>query len=110
MWQKASRKPRKCLKTVCWLPPRSGAVKASLTLSGLQVREPHQFQDWVQADVVTCLFCLTKGDYFLANDEGDRAPEERKETLHFPSLGAEAAKHPVCMTPLDTEDRAQHSS
>lgn len=44
-----------------------------------------------KADVVTCLFCLAKGQYFLADDEGDKALEERKETLYSLSLGTEAA-------------------
>lgn len=43
-----------------------------------------------KADVVTCLFCLAKGQYFLADDEGDKAPVERKETLHSLFLGTEA--------------------
>lgn len=44
-----------------------------------------------KAAVVTCLFCLAKGQYFLADDEGDKATEERKVMLCSLSLGTEAA-------------------
>lgn len=43
-----------------------------------------------KAGVVTCLFCLAKGQYFLTEDDGGKASEERKETLHSLSFGTEA--------------------
>lgn len=65
-------------------------------LPGLPELEPHQFQDWFpvpgrKADVVICLLYLAKGQSFLAADDGDKASEERKETLHSLSIGTEAS-------------------